>query len=183
MSAIASLFFVGSLSMSPSLADSKTTPTSSGRPSEKFRAEHVEIKKHLSQVEQWAGELSNSPLNEQKKTMLKITKFFKEDIKPHAEWEERKLYPAVDKRAAKGPEIFTATMRYEHTIVARWIGQLDTLATSKTANAALFTRKTDQLLGLLYAHFEEEEEVLLPILDKSMTPAEFKEEILSGSAH
>lgn len=115
--------------------------------------------------------------------MLKITKFFKEEIKPHAEWEERKLYPAVDKRATKGPEIFTATMRYEHKVVARWIEQLDTLATSKTANAALFTRKTDQLLGLLYAHFEEEEEVLLPILDKSMTPAEFKEEIFSGSTH
>jgi hypothetical protein len=29
-----------------------------------------------------------------------------------------------------------------------------------------FTRRTDNLLGLLEAHFEEEEHVLLPILER-----------------
>ena len=62
---------------------------------------------------------------EQKKTMLKIVTFFKEHIKPHAEWEEKRLYPAVDTRASKGPEPFTSTMRYEHKIVGRWIEGLE----------------------------------------------------------
>lgn len=179
------LFFVlvGVMMINPSLANSETKKSSSGLPSEPFRTEHVEIKKHLSHVEQWAGNLNGSDPTEQKKTMLKILTFFKEHIKPHAEWEEKKLYPAVDKRASKGAEIFTSTMRYEHKIIGRWVEELEKEATSKSPKAQLFLRKTDQLLGLIIAHFEEEEEVLLPILDKSMTPAEFKEEILSGGGH
>lgn len=169
--------------MDPSFANSETNKSSANLPSEQFRKEHVEIKKHLAHVEQWAGTLSSSKLDEQKKTTLKIVNFFKEEIKPHAEWEEKKLYPAVDKRASKGGEIFTSTMRYEHKIVGRWIEELEKEATSKSPNAKLFSRKTDQLLGLILAHFEEEEEVLLPILDKTMTPSEFKKEILSDSAH
>lgn len=180
MRAILFLFLIGNPMMIPSLGNSETNELSSGLPSEQFRKEHVEIKKHLSQVEQWAGNLSRSKPMEQKKTMLKIATFFKEHIKPHAGWEEEKLYPAVDKRASKGAEIFTSTMRYEHKIVGRWIEALENEATSKTPNAKVFSRKADQLLGLIIAHFEEEEEVLLPILDKSMTAAEFKKEILSG---
>lgn len=176
-------FLAWGIIMSPNVTYSETIKSFSNRPSEQFRTEHVEIKKHLSDVEQWTGNLTSSSSAEQKKTMLKIVTFFKEHIKPHAEWEEKKLYPAVDKRASKGSEIFTSTMRYEHKIVGRWIEELEKEATAKTSNAKLFSRKTDQLLGLINAHFEEEEEVLLPILDKSMTSTEFKEEILSGGEH
>lgn len=34
------------------------------------------------------------------------------------------------------------------------------------------------LLGLLQAHFEEEEQVLLPVLDSTMQPAEFENRIM-----
>lgn len=169
--------------LNPNLANAKINNPASELPSQQFRTEHIEIKKHLADVEQWTGALSSSKPSEQKKTMLKIVSFFKEHIKPHAEWEEKKLYPAVDKRAGKGADVFTSTMRYEHKIVGRWVEELEKEATNKSPNTKLFARKTDQLLGLIIAHFEEEEEVLLPILDKSMTPAEFKEEILSGADH
>lgn len=165
------------------LGHSETNKQGSKLPSAQFRTEHVEIKKHLAHVEEWAGKLSATKLEEQKKTMLKIVTFFKEHIKPHAEWEEKKLYPAVDKRASKGTAAFTTTMRYEHKIVGRWIEGLEKEMSNTSPNTVLFARKTDQLLGLIIAHFEEEEEVLLPILDKSMTAAEFKEEILSSGAH
>ena len=36
-----------------------------------------------------------------------------------------------------------------------------------------FTRRAYGLLGLLEAHFEEEEQVLLPILDRTMSKEEF----------
>jgi hemerythrin-like domain-containing protein len=154
-----------------------------GRPTDKFRAEHAEIKIHLSHVEQWAGDLTSQPPPGQKKTMAKIVRFFKEHIRPHAEWEERRLYPAVDKRVGKGTEVFTSTMRYEHRIVGRWVEDLVKEEKKTAPDAKDFARKTDQLLGLIRAHFEEEEEVLLPILDKSMTPAQFEKEISSGEGH
>lgn len=168
--------------MNPSLSRSETKATSN-RPTEQFRTEHVEIKEHISHVEQWAGDLEREMPTEQKKTMQKIVSFLKDHIKPHAEWEEKKLYPAVDKRISPKAENFTSSMRYEHKIVGRWTDELEKMAAAKNPNAKKFARKTDQLLGLIIAHFEEEEEVLLPILDKSMTPAEFKEEILSGRNH
>lgn len=38
-------------------------------------------------------------------------------------------------------------------------------------------------MGLLYAHFEDEEEVLLPVLDKTMTPEQFKRDVADKMAH
>lgn len=104
--------------------------------------------------------------------MARVVRFFREHIKPHAEWEERVLYPAVDKRAASGPNPFTASMRYEHRIVVRWTDEL-----ANTPDVIGFARRADNLLGLVWAHFEEEEEVLLPILDRSMSKEEFDQEI------
>lgn len=171
------LILLGSTIMNPSVTHSETK-TAAARPSEQFRKEHLEIKEHLAHVEKWTGTLTEEKPDEQKKTMQKIVTFFKDYIKPHAEWEEKKLYPAVDKRASKGGEVFTSSIRYEHKIVGRGIEELEKEANAKTPDVKTFSRKSFKLLGLISAHFEEEEEVLLPILDKSMTPAEFKTEIL-----
>ena len=152
-------------------------------PSSQFREEHAEIKKHLSHIDLWTGKLRSSSKTAQKNTMMEIVSFFKEHIKPHAEWEEKKLYPAVDRRACSGAAVFTASMRWEHKIIDRWISKLERESSRSSPDAELFSRQTDQLLGLINAHFEEEEEVLLPILDRSMTPVEFKDEILSGREH
>lgn len=152
------------------------------RPSEGFRKEHVEIKTHLDHVKTWAGELPTLSEADRVKRMNAIVGFFQQHIKPHAEWEEKVLYPAVDKRACTGAEPFTATMRFEHGVVGRWIEELAAEAKKPKPDATAFARRTDNLLGLLLAHFEEEEEVLLPILDKSMTAEQFEQEI-GGGAH
>ena len=57
-------------------------------------------------------------------------------------------------------------MRYEHGVVGRWIGELAQEAKRPAPDVKAFTRRTDNLLGLLEAHFEEEEHVLLPILER-----------------
>ncbi len=147
-----------------------------GRPTDSFRREHAEIKTHLVHVRTWAGGLAAAKPDERRATMQKIVGFFEEHILPHAAWEEKRLYPAVDKRAG-GAYPFTSTMRYEHKIVARHVDELKRLAAAPAADAVAFQRRTDQLLGLLDAHFEEEEEVLLPILDKTMAPSEFEDEV------
>jgi hypothetical protein len=50
-------------------------------------------------------------------------------------------------------------------------------------NAVQFARKTDRLLGLISAHFEEEEEVLLPVLDKSTTRKALEKELGLTEGH
>ncbi len=147
------------------------------RPTEPFRREHAAIKEHLAHVNAELGTMSSASPEEQRASMRHVVGFFREHIKPHAEWEERVLYPAVDKRAASGPNAFTASMRYEHQIVGRWTDELSAMASSNTPDTTAFVRRADNLLGLIWAHFEEEEVVLLPILDRTMSKEEFDREV------
>lgn len=152
------------------------------RPTDGFRSEHAKIHEHLSQIQNWTGALLQQSADEQIKTMEKIVSFFDSKIKSHAAWEEESLYPLVDKIASPSNNSFTSSMRHEHKIISRWIDELNEEMHSEGPNALAFTRATDQLLGLIKAHFEEEEEVLLPFIDNSMTAQEFKDEI-QGTLH
>ena len=146
-------------------------------PTAPFRREHVEIKEHLGHLDTMIGTLPAAQPEERRRTMSQVVKFLDEHIREHAEWEEAHLYPAVDKRTLAGPNPFTATMRHEHRIVGRSIDALAKMAADPNASATVFARSADRLLGLISAHFEEEEEVLLPILDKTMTKEEFAREL------
>ncbi len=89
-------------------------------------------------------------------------------LQPHLRWEERTVHPIVDKYACEGPATFSASMRYEHEIIYRWLEELRDLA---VGDAVTFARRADNLLGVVLAHFELEEHVLFPILDRSVSPA------------
>jgi hemerythrin-like domain-containing protein len=154
-----------------------TVTSSSARPTEPFRKEHVELAEHLRHVHGWNGELLTQPPAAQAATMKKIAGFFEEHLAPHARWEEAHLYNSVDKRAGGGANAFTASMRFEHRVVERWIAELKKTADSPSPDVAAFARRTDYLLGLVTAHFEAEEEVLLPVLDRTMTVEEFQHEL------
>lgn len=152
-------------------------------PTAPFRKEHVEIKEHLAHLDTMAGALPAANADEQRRTMSMIAKFLDEHIRKHAEWEEAYLYPAVDKRTHGGPHPFTESMRYEHRIVGRSIEALQKMAGDPKSDPTAFARATDRLLGLIGAHFEEEEEVLLPILDQTMTKEEFEAELGPHAQH
>ena len=145
---------------------------------EPFREEHAEIRVHLGHLHQMAGELRTAAASETPATMRFVVKFLNEHIRAHAEWEEQVLYPVVDRLAKGGKEPFTATMRHEHRIVGRWIDELAAEAAKPVPGVETFARRTDYLLGLITAHFEEEEEVLLPLIDRGMSAAQFKRDVL-----
>lgn len=148
------------------------------RVTEPFREEHAEIRVHLGHIHQMAGELRAAAPAEQQSSMRFVVKFLNEHIRSHAEWEEQVLYPVVDRLANGGTHAFTATMRREHVVVGRWIDELGAEAGKAAPSAETFARRADYVLGLLAAHFECEEEVLLPLIDQGMTAAEFKREVL-----
>jgi hemerythrin-like domain-containing protein len=175
---VAALAAVAACGGPPARARSSGTVTSSTtRVTEPFRKEHVELARHLQHVHEWNGELQAQPPAEQARTMKKIVGFFEGHLAPHAKWEEEHLYVSVDKRAASGPNPFTASMRFEHRVVERWIAELRREAEAPSPNVSAFARRTDYLLGLVTAHFEAEEEVLLPVLDRTMTAEEFEREL------
>jgi hemerythrin-like domain-containing protein len=161
--------------------DMTAQPTSDQRPTAAFRTEHRQVQEHLGHVREWVGALPSQQPEEQRKTAQKVVSFFEQHIKPHAEWEERYLYPVVDELAGGGKNAFTATMRHEHRIVGRWIAELRAQTDAPKLEAAKFARRSDNLLGLIWAHFEEEEEVLLPLIDNGLSKAQFERKLGPGA--
>jgi iron-sulfur cluster repair protein YtfE (RIC family) len=153
-----------------------------GLATELFRREHLEIKEILAQVGDLVGTLHVRGA-EMRKTMGEVVSRLQREITPHAEWEERVLYPIVDRHAVSGSHRYTDTMRYEHTIIARQVDDLAAEARRPLPDARRFARHADQLLGLIAAHFEEEEEVLLGILDSTMTAEEFRRAVMLEEEH
>lgn len=149
------------------------------RPTDPFRLEHRDIEDRLAEMDRQVGMLSSATRAGQRDAMARFIAFLREHVLTHAEWEEKILYPVVDRRAGSGENRFTASMRHEHTIVARRTDELAAEAEKAEPNAVWFARRADQLLGLLLAHLENEEEILLPVLDWTMTPEDFEREILS----
>jgi len=157
------------------------SPAIAGLATELFRREHVEFKAYLGEISELVGKLHAGMAADQKKLALVVEELTRH-ITPHAEWEERVLYPVVD-RYAGGGHPFTASMRYEHRIIARQLAELAHESRRQAPDARRFARHADHLLGLVAAHFEAEEEVLLTLLDSSMTAEEFRREIMEREQH
>ena len=151
------------------------------RPTAGFRAQHAEIETHLAHLDAMVSSLGGASVEEQRTTMAFVARFLDEHIRSHAAWEEAKLYPLVDSKASRGPEPFSASMRHEHRIIGRSIDALAQLGSAPTPDAAAFARAANRLLGVISAHFEKEEEVFLPILDRSMSREELEKAL--GSKH
>ncbi len=147
------------------------------RPTASFRREHAEIHVHLGHVRDLLANLADASATGRRAKMEKVVGFFRGHIAPHAAAEEEALHPVVDRCAGGGGEPFTASMRHEHRIVRRWIAALAREARGRAPDARAFVRKADALLGLIEAHFECEEKVLLPILDDSMSAREFERQV------
>lgn len=162
--------------------EATNTIQSGEQPTKEFRAHHADVLEHLGHVDAMAARLTKETGDEQRQTMQRIVGFFKEHIGPHALDEERVLYPVVQRRAGEGNRL-TEVPIYEHRIVERWIADLESELAKDSPDAAAFSQKAVHLVGLLRAHFEVEEQVLLPILDTTMTPAEFKREVGDRMAH
>jgi hypothetical protein len=156
--------------------DGMTSTRALVRVTDSFRKEHIGIQRHLIHVTDMVGSLRLATPLEAKRIMQAVVSFFDVEIRPHAEWEDEVLYPVIDEKAGGKPPI-TATMRRAHTVIGRWIDWLAREAEKPTPDAIAFARKADNLFGLLMAHCEEEEEVLLPILDGAMTQDEYHDRI------
>lgn len=141
---------------------------------EPLRAEHRELQPHLQGLDAAADEVEGWDADEARHVLGDIVTFLRGHLIPHATAEEEVLYPAVeDAMAAPGA---TATMRADHAEIVARIDRLaaavDTLE-RRRPDAALARDLAHQLVGLaaiLQLHFSKEEDVLLPVLDRTLEP-------------
>ena len=141
-----------------------------------LRDEHQELYTHVEMLRLAGDAVYESLTSLAHARIEEAYNFLTRELLPHAQAEEKALYPIVQK--AMGAEMATATMSRDHVEVARLTEQLGTLRVHKSQLSITF----DQAMALrrvlygLYAvvklHFAKEEEVYLPLLDAKLTADE-----------
>jgi iron-sulfur cluster repair protein YtfE (RIC family) len=102
--------------------------------------------------------------------------FLTHELLPHAQAEEKALYPMIQK--AMGAPQVTATMSRDHVEVSRLTEELGTLRVHKSQltitsiQAMALRRVLYGLYTLLKVHFAKEEEIYLPLLDAKLSADE-----------
>ncbi len=144
-----------------------------------LRDEHKEL---LPEVEnlRLAGDAINESLTTLAHNKIEEAYYFlTHQLLPHAQAEEKALYPAVQK--VMGAPQATLTMSRDHLEVERLTEELDSLRVHRsllsitTLQAQALRRVLYGLYTLVKVHFAKEEEVYLPLLDQKLTSAEAHE--------
>jgi hemerythrin-like domain-containing protein len=159
-------------------AASAPKPTASApKPTAPLRAEHAAIMTRLQGLAERIEKLHELGTLDQLSLAREVLEFVNKNVAPHARAEEYTLYPAADWAAGEGSKL-TETVRFEHQIVARRCQALEK-EISAGATAGRLMHHCYAILGLIAAHFQVTENVLLPYLDKAFDAARFEKEVLT----
>lgn len=149
------------------------------RKTERIRNHHKGIVKNLKAIVRRADEIPVRPSGSLRKALRHDIEFLLNDLTPHAEGEERGLYPVADRLIRKHGRP-TATMSREHVHlkkeIATYCRHARKVASAKgpvpAATRKALWRAAIRLDFLLFVHLEEEEEDLLPYFDKYLSRKE-----------
>ena len=144
-----------------------------------LRDEHKELIPHIVALRAAADAVGEVPPDALRTAVDAAYDFLAHHLIPHAQAEERALYPVVGK-VLGAPEA-TNTMSHDHVEVGRLTNELRDLraAIGSAAPTAALARDLRRVLyglyGIVNLHFAKEEEVYLPILDQRLGAAEARE--------
>ncbi len=141
-----------------------------------LRDEHKELLPHIELLRTVADSIGEAPIESLQRGVDEVYAFLMHHLLPHAQAEERALYPVVG-RLMGAPEA-TATMSRDHVEVGRLTQELGSLR-SKLVSVSLGESQEKALCRILYGlyalvkeHFAKEEEIYLPLLDARLTSEE-----------
>jgi iron-sulfur cluster repair protein YtfE (RIC family) len=143
-----------------------------------LKEEHKELLPHIEQLLTAADLVGEAPVPALQQAIDEAYAFLTHHLIPHAQAEDRALYPVVQK--VMGAPEATGTMSRDHVEVGRLTDELSVLRSqSAGALSPAQTRALRRVLYGLYAlvkvHFAKEEEVYLPLLDKRLSPQDARE--------
>lgn len=139
-----------------------------------LRDEHRELIPHVEVLRAVADSVGQASIESLGQGVEGVLEFLRHHLIPHAEAEDRALYPVVGK--VMGAPAATATMSRDHVEVGRLTDELASLraelprTTLDEARARALRRVLYGLYALLKLHFAKEEEVYLPLLDARLSP-------------
>jgi iron-sulfur cluster repair protein YtfE (RIC family) len=154
-----------------------------------LRDEHKELLPHIESL-RLAGDAVNESLNSSARAGIdEAYNFLTRQLIPHAQAEDKVLYPMVQK--AMGAAQATATMSRDHVEVGRLTEELGSLRVHRSQLTVTFEqaralrRVLYGLYTLLKVHLAKEEEIYLPLLDSKLTAEEAQAmfEKMEAAAH
>ncbi|MEU9379471.1 hemerythrin domain-containing protein [Streptomyces sp. NPDC048279] len=148
--------------------------------------EHARLSPHIATLSAVADTVGRTTPEALCAALADLHLFLTDHLIPHAEAEDRVLYPVTGR--VTGAAEATATMSRDHVEVGRLARELGTMremvdrdGLSDERQAAL-RRVLYGLYTLVKVHFAEEEEIYLPLLEERL-PASEAEELLTELAH
>ncbi|HEX9057385.1 MAG TPA: hemerythrin domain-containing protein [Ktedonobacterales bacterium] len=141
-----------------------------------LRDEHKELIPHVELLRAVADSVGEASIESVRQGVDEAYAFLSHHLIPHAQAEDRALYPVVGE-VLGAPEA-TATMSRDHVEVGRLTEELRALrshlaeATISEPEAKALRRVLYGLYALVKVHFAKEEEIYLPILDARLTDEE-----------
>ncbi len=143
-----------------------------------LRDEHKELYPSVEKLRLAADAVHEKMSAAERNLVEQAYDFLAYHLLPHAQAEEKALYPVVQK--VMGAPAATATMSRDHAAVDQLVGDLRTLR-GHIAGRDLTAEDVKELRRVLYGlytlvkvHFAKEEEVYLPLLEERLTAAEAK---------
>jgi iron-sulfur cluster repair protein YtfE (RIC family) len=141
-----------------------------------LRDEHKELLPHIELLRTVADAIGEASIASLRRSIDEAYAFLMQHLLPHAQAEERALYPVVG-RLMGAPEA-TATMSRDHVEVGQLTQELGSLR-SHLVGISMSASQEQALRHVLYGlsavvkvHFAKEEEIYLPILDARLTADE-----------
>jgi hemerythrin-like domain-containing protein len=128
---------------------------------EPFRDEHVCFREHLERILAAARDLPSLPPGERRAVVRRALAFVHDELTPHAEAEEATIYREVGR--ILGHPWATAPMVYDHMLIRRRAIELEQ---ADPDDCALLQRHLYGLHALVCSHFEKEEQLYLPLLER-----------------
>src|SRR5690606_14163725 len=152
----------------------------------RLRQEHKALRERMEPLRQLLYDAPDQAPAAQEQALRAVVQWVREDVLPHAEREERKLYPLVD-RLMGGRESATATMVMDDDRIRELAQQLEDLL---EASEEQREQRWDwvkmvaaQLEMLLSLHLEKEEAVYLAVLERHATPEDIEALHEGGDTH
>jgi len=131
------------------------------RPTAPFREEHSDLLEHLDHLRATARDLPRLAAPERAAAVATALRFLREVLLPHARAEEEVLYPEWA-RLVGYPDAAVPMVHDHEAIVAR----VEQLAATPPDDVATTQELLYGLHALIRVHFDKEEDIQLPVLDR-----------------
>jgi iron-sulfur cluster repair protein YtfE (RIC family) len=138
-----------------------------------LKDEHQELLPEIEFLREAGILVENAPEQDVLRAVEDAHAFLVNHLIPHATAEDRVLYPAVEK--VTGAQGATLTMSRDHVEVAKLTGELGLLKDKIAKTGATETELTELqrvlfgLYGIVKLHFDKEEEIYVPLLEKGLS--------------